>query len=503
MSEELLRMTGINFKIGPQSILKNVNLSVGKGEIHGICGENGAGKSTLMKILSGVYPWPSYEGTLHVGGIERRFASFNDSEAAGIAIIFQEFTLVPQMTVAENIFLGREPGRYGVIDNREMIKKAKALLGQLGVDLDPTVQVYRLGVGVQQLVEIAKALKNEVSLLILDEPTAALTDNETALLHEKLRELKDRGVSSIYISHKLDDVLEITDRITVLRDGEVVTTRPTASLNHDELVSAMVGRSLENVYPPRSPSVASETVLSLRNWRVWSREKGERCAVAVDDFEVHAGEVVGIAGLMGSGRTEFAMSLIGAYGDRTQGDLFIGGQKVTISNPTQAMDRGLCYLTEDRKRYGLVGKMSIRDNMSLSNLRMFSNLFGLDLNREYHRTSSMAGRLRIKASSILQPVENLSGGNQQKVVFGKILLSNPRVLFLDEPTRGIDIGAKFEIYNLINELTAEGKGVVIISSELQELLGMSDRVYVFRNGTVSGMLDKAQATEDKLVKFMF
>ena len=503
MSEELLRMTGINFRIGQQSILKNVNLSVCRGEIHGICGENGAGKSTLMKILSGVYPWPSYEGSLHVGGVERRFASFNGSEAAGIAIIFQEFTLVPQMTVAENIFLGREPARYGVIDGREMISKARSLMGQLGLDIDPTVRVRNLGVGSQQLVEIAKALKNEVSLLILDEPTAALTDNETALLHEKLKELKKRGVSSIYISHKLDDVLEITDHITVLRDGEVVTTRATASFSHDEMVSAMVGRSIENLYPVRSSAPGSETLLALRDWRVWSREKGDRCAVAVDSFEVRAGEVVGIAGLMGSGRTEFAMSLIGAYGDRRDGDLFLGGQKAVIYNPAQAMEKGLCYLTEDRKRYGLVGKMSIRDNMSLSNLRMFSNLFGLDLNKEYHRTSSMAGRLRIKASSIMQLVESLSGGNQQKVVLGKILISDPRVLFLDEPTRGIDIGAKFEIYNLINELAAEGKGVVIISSELQEVLGMSDRVYIFRNGTVSGMLNRAEATEDKLAKFMF
>ena len=475
--------------------LRDVSFDLRPGEVHAICGENGAGKSTLIKTLSGIHPHGSYEGEIFVDGTEARFASVADAESAGLAVIYQELALVNNLTVAENIFLGNEPTRFGLIDWDKVYTDAANLLKRFKLDIDPAARIGDLGTGLQQLVEIVKALAKKSRILILDEPTAALTETEVALLLDILRDLRKQGLAAIYISHKLDEVFAISDRITVLRDGKSITTFKTPETTAGEVIRNMVGRPINDLFPKRR-STPGETLLSVKSLSVADKEG--RTLLHDISFEVHAGEVLGIGGLMGSGRSETLMHIFGTWGDRLNGSIELCGKPLLDQSPRKAIRDGLVMVTEDRKRYGLNLDKSIAFNLSLSSLDRISHGF-IDQNAEVARNQKIFGQLRVKAPSIETVVGTLSGGNQQKVVIGKALLAAPRVIFLDEPTRGIDVGSKLEVYEFINSLTNEGKAVVLVSSEMPELLGMSDRIVMLAEGHIGGVFASGEATQEALL----
>lgn len=489
--------------------LRDVSFDLRPGEIHALCGENGAGKSTLIKLLSGIHPHGSYEGELAVAGARAQFGGITDAERAGIAVIYQELALVEELTGAENVFLGAEPRRPRpfscFVDWNRMRREARELLARFGVALDPDLPCSRLGVGQKQLLEIVKALRKDSRILILDEPTAALAEHEVQVLLNILRDLRSRGIALIYISHKLDEVFAIADRITVLRDGASVATLNTTETNRAEIIRHMVGREITDLFPRRARPATGVSpghtapALRVENLSVADPNTG-RLFLADISFAVAPGEVLGIGGLMGAGRTELLMHLFGAWGVRRAGRVEIGEHEMPVLPPAQALQRGLALVTEDRRRYGLVVEQSVGFNLSLSALRSVTRGGFVNSSREFRRNDEVFRSLRVKASGLDVPVCKLSGGNQQKVVLGKALLTEPRVIFLDEPTRGIDVGAKIEIYEIINQLTDAGKAVVLVSSELLELIGMSDRILMLHAGRVGGEFNRADATQERLME---
>lgn len=501
MSQTILDMRNIRKCFGPVKALSGVNLKVGDGEIHAICGENGAGKSTLMKILSGVYPHGSFEGEIHFDGSPRCFQDLRDSEALGVCIIHQELALVPMLSITENLFLGNEISRHGVIDWHQAHARANDLLARVGLDTRPQTLVGNLGIGQQQLVEIAKALAKDVRLLILDEPTASLNEKDSDRLLKLMLELKSRGITSIIISHKLNEIGRVADQITVIRDGTTVDVIDCRDVGIDEgrVVRSMVGRELSDRYPARVAAIGG-VLFEVQGWSVGDPARPERDRIRNVNFHVRRGEVVGIAGLMGAGRTEFAMSVFGrSYGVNIRGKALLEGREVDLGNVRKAIDQGLAYATEDRKGAGLVLGESITRNTSMANLAAVSSRWVMNELAETAVAVEYRSRLRIRSADVTQSVEKLSGGNQQKVVLGKWLLANPKVLILDEPTRGIDVGAKYEIYGVVNQVVSEGRGVVMISSEMPELLGTCDRIYVMNEGRFVGEFAIAEASQEKIM----
>ena len=543
MTAPLLHMQGITKDFPGVRALDNVSFEVNRGEIHALCGENGAGKSTLIKILGGVYPSGTYEGQLCLDGTEQHFYTVRDAERAGIAVIHQELALIPEMTVAENIYLGKEPQRnvklrqilpvnqryearvgfpgaeFGVIDKQRLYHNAGQLLSQFGLTLPLDRPVYELGIGQQQLVEIAKALERSLQvntasssnslLLVLDEPTAALTESEVEILRQILTQLREKSIACIYITHKLKEIFQIADRVTVLRDGKAVTTQSIESpeCTEEVLISQMVGRELTAFFPKRQSSSSSEdssspeaAALRVENLSTYPSEPPQLEEIS---FEVRRGEILGIAGLMGAGRTELISTIFGAYSGRWRGKVFIDGVPVQIHSPYQAIQHGLGLVSEDRKRYGLLLDVDVVRNMTLASLGASSDLVSygvIDDNAASQKSEQYVDSLQIKTTSLNVPVNHLSGGNQQKVVLGKWLMTQPRVLFLDEPTRGIDVGAKAEIHALMVKLAQEGVAIVFVSSELPEILGMSDRVLVLHDGKITGEFINDNLTQEDILR---
>ena len=502
MDTPILEMKDIVKEFPGVKALSNVSFRVKKGEIHCLVGENGAGKSTLMKVLSGVYPYGSYTGDILFEGETQKFFNIRDSEKAGIAIIYQELALVPEMTVYENIFLGNEIKGKISINWNETIKRAGEALKKVRLNINPETPVKDLGVGKQQLVEIAKALSKDVKLLILDEPTAALNEDDSENLLNLLRELKGHGVTCILISHKLKEVIEIADAVTVLRDGQTICTLEASKgeVTEGRLIKNMVGREINNIYPPKEITELGETVLEVRNWNAYNPVLG-RVILKDVNFKVKRGEIIGIAGLMGSGRTELALSIFGnPVGYHLQGEIYIKGNRKSFHHPHDAIKAGVAYVTEDRKGNGLVLIQDVKQNITLANLREIANRSVVNDNMEVKVANEYRTSLNIKTPTVEQKVMNLSGGNQQKVSVAKWLFVKPDVLILDEPTRGIDVGAKFEIYTIMRRLVSQGMGIIMISSELPEVLGMSDRVYIVSSGRIMGELPIEEATQEKIMQ---
>ena len=502
METSILEMKSITKEFPGVKALDNVTFSVRKGEIHCLVGENGAGKSTLMKVLSGVHPYGTYTGEIFVEGELQKFNHIRESEAAGITIIYQELALIPELSVFENIFLGNEISNGMVIDSNEAISQAIEILKKVGLDVNPLTKIKNLGVGKQQLVEIAKALKKKVKILILDEPTAALNETDSDNLLKLIRGLKEQGVTCILISHKLREVMEIADTITVLRDGKTVTTLDVEEdkVNEPVLIKHMVGRSIENVFPKRGKVKIGEEVLRLEDWSAFSYALGRDILKNVN-ISVHAGEIVGIAGLMGSGRTELAKSIFGNPDHyRLSGKVFINGVEQKFRNPHDAIKSSMAYVTEDRKGNGLILIDDVKHNISLANLKEITAGGVINENEEILVANKYRSELNIKTPSIQQKVRNLSGGNQQKVSLGKWLFVKPGIMILDEPTRGIDVGAKYEIYTIMNSLVEQGMSIIMISSELPEILGMSDRTYVMSAGKINGEMPVEAATQEGIME---
>ncbi|WP_043930533.1 sugar ABC transporter ATP-binding protein [Bacillus sp. EB01] len=502
MSDYILEMKTISKEFTGVKALSNVNFKVEKGEIHCLIGENGAGKSTLMKVLSGVYPFGTYEGDIVFEGSVQKFNKINDSVKAGIVIIYQELALFPDLTVYENIFVGNEIRRGGVVDWNQTIAQSKNMLEKVKLDVNPETLVKDLSVGKQQLVEIAKALSKDVKLLILDEPTAALNEDDSENLLKLLGELKQQGITCIMISHKLKEVIAIADKATVLRDGQTICTLDKAKgeVQENVIIKNMVGREIEDIYPKRPTKTFGEKVLELRNWSAYDTQLARQVVKNVD-FHVNKGEIVGIAGLMGSGRTELALSVFGnpkSY--KLQGELFVDGKTRNLKHTSDAIRAGIAYVTEDRKGNGLFLIQDIKNNVSAANLKSVAANGVINDNEEIKKVREYKESMYIKAPSIEQLVGNLSGGNQQKVSLGKWLFVGPKLLILDEPTRGIDVGAKFEIYTIMNKLINEGMSIIMISSELGEVLGMSDRVYVMAEGAIKGELSIEEANQENIMQ---
>jgi putative multiple sugar transport system ATP-binding protein len=500
----ILEMRSITKRFPGVIALSDVTLTVKRGEIHAICGENGAGKSTLMKVLSGVYPYGTYEGDIVFEGQTVQFRDIRASEDAGIAIIHQELALIPELSIAENIFVGNEVARFGRIDWDASRARARDLLERVGLRDDPATPIKQLGVGKQQLVEIAKALSKDVKLLILDEPTAALNENESQHLLGLISGLRDKGVTSIIISHKLNEIEQISDSITIIRDGKTVETLDVhaGGVDEDRIIRGMVGRSLENRFPPRNVPIG-EVFFQVRDWTVRHPQNPERLVAKGSSFSVRRGEVVGLAGLMGAGRTELAMSLFGrSYGQYESGEIIIDGKPVVLKDVPAAIAHGLAYVSEDRKVLGLNLLDTIRRSIVSAKLRKIAPRGVLRKDEERAVAEDYRTKLRIKTSDVDNGVSKLSGGNQQKVVLAKWMFTDPDLLILDEPTRGIDVGAKYEIYTIINELAAQGKGVLLISSELPELLGMADRIYTVFEGRITDEIPAERATPEELMRSM-
>jgi putative multiple sugar transport system ATP-binding protein len=498
----MLEMRNVSKSFAGVQALRDVNFSVQAGQIHALVGENGAGKSTLMKVLSGVYPHGSYEGTIVFDGEERRFRDINDSEALGIIIIHQELALIPLMSIAENIFLSHPPSQLGVIDRDEVYRRTRELLAQVGLKESPDTLITDLGIGKQQLVEIAKALSKRVRMLILDEPTASLNEADSTALLDRLVTFREQGIASILISHKLNEVARVADHITVLRDGRTVDgiDCATQQVEEDRIIRSMVNRDLAHRFPERRATIR-EPALEVENWSVYHPIHPDRQVIKNVGFSVRRGEVVGIAGLMGAGRTEFAMSLFGrSWGSNISGRIRLDGHEIVLPNVAAAIDAGLAYVTEDRKQFGLILADDVRKNITLASLDQVAPRMVIDDIAELKVASDYRNRMRIRCSDVYQEAGQLSGGNQQKVVLSKWLMTDPKVLILDEPTRGIDVGAKYEIYCIINELAEAGRGVVVVSSEMPELLGICDRICVMNDGAFVGEFAGREATQEKIMR---
>ena len=504
MEDAILEMRNITKTFPGVKALNDVTFSVKQGEIHALVGENGAGKSTLMNVLSGVYPHGSYTGEIFFEGKECRFQDISHSEELGLVIIHQELALVPYLSIAENIFLGNECAKNGVINWNDAFSKTKQLLERVGLDELPSTLITNMGVGKQQLVEIAKALTKKVKLLILDEPTASLNDSDSENLLNLLLQFKQNGISSILISHKLSEVSKVADAITILRDGATIETLDCHKdkITEDRIIRGMVGRDLTHRFPPRDPNLG-DIIFEVRDWNVYHPLHEDRKVSTNINLNVRKGEVVGISGLMGAGRTEFAMSLFGrSYGTRINGHVYLHGKEIDVSTIQKAISNGIAYATEDRKSFGLILIQEIKNNITLANLPKVADGMVINEPKEMTVTNEYRNKLNIKCSSIRQLAVNLSGGNQQKVVLSKWLFANPEILILDEPTRGIDVGAKFEIYTIINRLASEGKGIIFISSELPEILGVCDRIYVMREGKIVGEQLASEASQESIMKFI-
>ncbi|WP_415855720.1 multiple monosaccharide ABC transporter ATP-binding protein [Sinomonas sp. G460-2] len=500
----ILQMQSITKEFPGVKALSDVSLSVKAGEIHAICGENGAGKSTLMKVLSGVYPYGTYSGDILYQGSVQEFKDIRASEHAGIVIIHQELALIPELSIMENIFLGNEPAKRGVIDWKEARRRSIDLMARVGLSEDPDTPIKDIGVGKQQLVEIAKALNKSVRLLILDEPTAALNETDSQHLLDLILGLKGRGITSIIISHKLNEIEQIADSITIIRDGKSIETLDVKAdgVDEDRIIKGMVGRTLESRFPDHTPKIG-EVLFEARNWTVQHPSVADRLVCKRSNFFVRKGEIVGFAGLMGAGRTELARSIFGhSYGKFLEGQTFMHGREVKMHTVPQAIDAGLGYVTEDRKTLGLNLLDDIKSTTVSAALKKVTKGLVVDMNREYQVAEEYRRSLRTKAPTVDEGVSKLSGGNQQKVVLAKWMFTDPELLILDEPTRGIDVGAKYEIYGIIQRLASQGKGVIVISSELPELLGLSDRIYTIFEGAITGVLDKEEATQENLMKLM-
>ncbi|GJE48867.1 Xylose import ATP-binding protein XylG [Methylobacterium tardum] len=500
--QPVLEMRGISKTFPGVRALNDVNLSIAPAEIHALVGENGAGKSTLMKVLSGVYPHGSYEGEITYEGQPGQFRDISDSERRGIVIIHQELALVPFLSIAENIFLGNEPARFGIIDQDRVYARSRELLAMVGLAENPDTLVTHLGVGKQQLVEIAKALSKKVKLLILDEPTASLSETDSEALLQLLLSFKAQGIASILISHKLNEISKVADRITVLRDGTTVETLDcrNGGIDEDRIIRGMVGRTMANRYPVREPRIG-DVLMEVEGWTVHHSVHAERAVVRDVSLYLRRGEIVGIAGLMGSGRTELAMSVFGrSYGQGTSGIVRIEGREVDVSTIDKAIAAGIAYVTEDRKQLGLVLGEDITKNTTLANLPGVSTAAVIDEDAEHRVANAYRSKMRIRSFGVGQQTVNLSGGNQQKVVLSKWLFTQPKVLILDEPTRGIDVGAKYEIYSIINELAEGGRGVLMISSEMPELLGLCDRIYVMNEGRFVDEFQRAEASQEAIMR---
>ena len=502
MDDYILEMKDITKEFPGVRALDRVNFKVKRGEIHCLVGENGAGKSTLMNVFGGVYPFGTYSGDILLNGKICRFRNIKDSEKAGISIIHQELALIPELTVYENIYFGHEIMSGKTIDWNQTLVKAKEILKKIGCKANPVDKVKEYGVGTQQLIEIAKALSKKVRILVLDEPTAALSEADSAHLLNLLRILKTHDVTCILISHKLKEVTQVADSITILRDGKTICSMDATKqkISENEIIRNMVGREINNIYPPKIPHKLGGVSFEVKNWSAFDPAKGRKILHNVS-LCVRSGEIVGIAGLMGAGRTEFALSVFGnPYEYQISGNLFVNGRKVTYHHPDRAIHDGLSYMTEDRKANGLILIQDIKQNLTISNLRRISrNRFVLNENEEVRLANEYLKDMDIKAPSIDQIVGNLSGGNQQKVSLGKSLFIEPHTLILDEPTRGIDVGAKYEIYIIMNRLVAQGMSIIMISSELPEILGISDRIYVMSEGKITGELKTSEANEEKIM----
>ena len=501
MITPILEMKNITKEFPGVKALNNVSFQVREGEIHCLVGENGAGKSTLMKVLSGVYPYGDYTGDIVYNGDVQQFRGIHDSEKAGIAIIYQELALVPEMTVYENIFLGHEITKGIVVDWNETIQKAGEILKKVRLDVNPAVKVKELGVGKRQLVEIAKALSKDVKLLILDEPTAALNEADSENLLNLLRDLKKHGVTCVLISHKLKEVIEIADTVTVLRDGKTVCTLNAKKdeVSETVLIKHMVGREIDSIFPKREHKRSEEVVLEIKDWTAYNPALGRQVLKKVN-INIKKGEIVGFAGLMGSGRTELALSLFGnPDGYQINGEMFIKGERRSFHHPQDAIKAGVAYVTEDRKGDGLILIQDVKQNITLANLKEISSRGVVNNNAEVKVANEYKLSLNIRTPTVEQKVVNLSGGNQQKVSVAKWLFVKPDVLILDEPTRGIDVGAKFEIYTIMARLVQAGMSIIMISSELPEVLGMSDRVYIVASGRIAGELPIEEATQEKIM----
>ena len=502
MAKTLLEMRSITKEFPGVKALSDVNFVVEEGEIHAICGENGAGKSTLMKVLSGIHPYGSYEGQIIFDGKECRHQNIKDSEKLGIVIIHQELALVPYLSIAENMFLGNERASRGIINWDETYARAAQYLEVVGLHENPNTLIKDIGVGKQQLVEIAKALAKDVRLLILDEPTSSLNEQDAQnLLDLLLRLRKEKNITSIIISHKLNEIAYVADKITIIRDGSTIETldKRVQEISEPRFIKGMVGRDLTNRFPPREPKVG-DVSMEVKNWTVYHPLYTERKVVDDVSITLRKGEVVGIAGLIGAGRTELCKSVFGrAYGTKISGQLLIDGKEVYLNSVSEAIQAGLAYITEDRKGDGLVLSDSIKHNTTLARLDFVSERGVVDVDKEYQAADEYKKKLGVKAPSVEQTVGNLSGGNQQKVLIGKWMFAQPNIMMLDEPTRGIDVNAKYEIYCIINDLVAQGKSVLMVSSELPEILGMCDRTYVMCEGRIVGEFTREEATQEKIM----
>ena len=502
MSDIILEMKNITKEFPGVKALDDVNLVVKKGSIHALVGENGAGKSTLMKVLSGIYPHGSYSGDILYNGEECRFTKIKDSESKGIVIIHQELALVPYMTIGENMFLGNERGKSFAIDWGQTYAEADTYLKAVGLNESSRTLIKDIGVGKQQLVEIAKALSKHAKLLILDEPTSSLNESDSKALLDLLLKFKEEGMTSIIISHKLNEVSYVADDITVLRDGKTIETlhKGVDDISEDRIIRGMVGREIADRFPKRHGVEIGETLMEVKDWTVYHPIYREKKVVDNVSLHVKRGEVLGISGLMGAGRTELAMSIFGrSYGSAISGELYINGEKVTLNSVKDAIKHKLAYVTEDRKGNGLILSNPIMTNTTLANLPGVSTRGIIDTDKEYGVAEEYRAKLNTKCTGVVQNVGNLSGGNQQKVLLAKWMFADPDILILDEPTRGIDVGAKYEIYCIINQLVSEGKSVIMISSELPEVLGMSDRIYVLNEGAIVGEFEQAEATQEKIM----
>ena len=503
MSDYILEMRNISKEFPGVKALDRVNFRVRTGEIHCLVGENGAGKSTLMKVLSGIHRYGSYKGDIVLDGQVMRFHSIRDSENAGISIINQELALVPELSVAENIFFGHEIMKGRLIDWNETMVQAEKYLKMVRLHVNPRTPIRELRVGSQQLVEIAKSLSKHARLMILDEPTSSLNEEDSANLLNLLRELKGQGVTIIMISHRLKEVVQIADTVTVLRDGATICSIDTTSgpITEGQIIRYMVGREMDNIYPRREVKHVGETLFEIRNWSVFDT-KLDREILHNVNMQVRRDEIVGLAGLMGAGRTELALSIFGNTPGYhiTSGELVLDGKKVRFESPKAAIEHGVGYATEDRKRNGLILIQSIKFNTTFANLKALLKGRVISENEEVVQANRLKESINIKATSVQQAALNLSGGNQQKLVLAKWIFANPRLLILDEPTRGIDVGAKFEIYSLMNELVSQGMSIIMISSELLEVIGMSDRIYVMCEGSITGEVSGEEATEHNIMR---